>query len=58
MQYEISKPKTLVRLFQIDTGKVLQKNGFFMEGGIHAREWISPATVMYMTGQVIGINIK
>lgn len=50
-----------IRLIQIDTGKVQQKNGFFMEGGIHAREWISPATVMYMTGQMLdlyGIDAK
>jgi len=56
MKYLSRKPWFVY--FQIDTGKVQQKNGFFMEGGIHAREWISPATVMYMTGQVIGINIK
>jgi len=55
MQYEISKTKNFV-YFQIDTGKVQQKNGFFMDGGIHAREWISPATVMYMTGQVTDSN--
>ncbi|XP_063440738.1 carboxypeptidase B-like [Mytilus trossulus] len=44
-----------IRLIQIDTGKVQQKNGFFMEGGIHAREWISPATVIYMTGQMLDL---
>ena len=43
---------SIVFILQIDTGKVQQKKGFFIEGGIHAREWISPATVMYMTGQV------
>ncbi|XP_021341782.1 carboxypeptidase B-like [Mizuhopecten yessoensis] len=26
---------------------------FWMEGGIHGREWISPATVIYMTGQML-----
>ncbi|XP_041376834.1 carboxypeptidase B-like [Gigantopelta aegis] len=25
----------------------------FIEGGIHAREWISPATVIYMTNQLL-----
>ncbi|XP_063403497.1 carboxypeptidase B-like [Mytilus trossulus] len=50
-----------IRLIKIDTGKVKQKDGFFMEGGIHAREWISPATVIYMTGQMLdryGIDAK
>ncbi|KAK3085587.1 hypothetical protein FSP39_005738 [Pinctada imbricata] len=29
------------------------KPNFFIEGGIHSREWISPATVIYMTGQML-----
>ncbi|KAJ8302919.1 hypothetical protein KUTeg_019315, partial [Tegillarca granosa] len=41
------------RIF-IKTSKGTQpKPGFFMEGGIHAREWISPATVIYMTAQLL-----
>ncbi|XP_014486631.1 PREDICTED: zinc carboxypeptidase-like [Dinoponera quadriceps] len=27
--------------------------GVFIEGGIHAREWITPAVVMYMTHQIL-----
>ncbi|XP_069112245.1 carboxypeptidase B-like [Argopecten irradians] len=29
------------------------KPAFWMEGGIHSREWISPATVIYMTAQML-----
>ncbi|XP_071084781.1 carboxypeptidase B-like [Haliotis cracherodii] len=34
------------------------KPGIWLEGGIHAREWISPATVIYMTGQFLEQNGK
>ncbi|XP_077257112.1 zinc carboxypeptidase-like isoform X1 [Temnothorax americanus] len=30
--------------------------GIFIEGGIHAREWISPATVMYILHQLLTNN--
>ncbi|XP_011160261.1 zinc carboxypeptidase [Solenopsis invicta] len=30
--------------------------GIFIEGGIHAREWISPATVMYILNQLLTSN--
>ncbi|XP_011160941.1 zinc carboxypeptidase [Solenopsis invicta] len=30
--------------------------GIFIEGGIHAREWISPATVMYILHQLLTSN--
>ncbi|KAG5343652.1 CBPA1 carboxypeptidase, partial [Acromyrmex heyeri] len=30
--------------------------GIFLEGGIHAREWISPATVMYILHQLLTSN--
>ncbi|XP_064611670.1 carboxypeptidase B-like [Liolophura sinensis] len=29
------------------------KPGFLLTGGMHAREWVSPATVVYMAGQLI-----
>jgi hypothetical protein len=28
------------------------KRGIFIDGGIHAREWVSPATVIYTIEQV------
>lgn len=30
--------------------------GIFIEGGIHAREWISPATVMYILNELLTSN--
>ncbi|XP_071639658.1 zinc carboxypeptidase-like [Temnothorax longispinosus] len=30
-----------------------EKSGIFIEGGIHAREWISPTTVMYILHQLL-----
>lgn len=33
-----------------------QKPGIFIEGGMHAREWISPATVMYILHQLLMSN--
>ncbi|XP_011872369.1 PREDICTED: zinc carboxypeptidase-like [Vollenhovia emeryi] len=30
-----------------------EKSGVFLEGGIHGREWISPATVMYILHQLV-----
>ncbi|XP_071640392.1 zinc carboxypeptidase-like [Temnothorax longispinosus] len=32
------------------------KRGIFIEGGIHAREWISPATAMYILHQLLTSN--
>ena len=29
------------------------KPGIFIEGGIHAREWISPATVTYLINEFL-----
>lgn len=29
------------------------KPGIFLEGGIHAREWISPATILYMVNELL-----
>ncbi|XP_071488106.1 carboxypeptidase B-like [Diadema antillarum] len=34
-------------------GSASGKQAIFIEGGIHAREWISPATVVYMTNQLL-----
>lgn len=30
--------------------------GVFIEGGIHAREWISPATVTYLINELLNSN--
>ena len=42
----------LLFLFQINGKQRCNKPVFFIECGIHAREWISPATCMYMIDQV------
>ncbi|XP_054754105.2 carboxypeptidase B-like isoform X1 [Lytechinus pictus] len=33
--------------------ETLPRKSIFIQGGIHAREWISPATVIYMTNQLL-----
>lgn len=37
------------------------KPGFFLSAGMHAREWIAPATLIYIAGQVkrapVGVKI-
>ena len=40
--------------FQISTGGARTKKAVYWQGGIHAREWVSPATVMYITKSVSG----
>lgn len=42
-----------IRGIRISTGEGNSKPNFFIEGGIHSREWISPATVLYMAGQML-----
>lgn len=37
----------------ISYSKENENRSVFIEGGIHAREWISPSTVMYITEQVL-----
>ena len=34
-----------------------EKPKFWIEGGIHAREWIAHATVLYMAGQVVYVHV-
>ncbi|XP_050397540.1 carboxypeptidase B [Patella vulgata] len=38
---------------QIRSNSSSNKAGIWIEGGIHAREWISPATVIYMAGKLL-----
>ncbi|KAH3722332.1 carboxypeptidase B-like [Dreissena polymorpha] len=38
---------------KISTPSQFTKPAFFIMGGIHAREWISPATAIYMFGQML-----
>ncbi|XP_053402229.1 carboxypeptidase B-like [Mercenaria mercenaria] len=33
----------------------IKRPAFWIEGGIHAREWISPATVVFMAGQMLDL---
>jgi len=38
---------------RITTGKGTKPRAIWFNGGIHAREWLSPATVIYMTGHLL-----
>ena len=39
-------------LKQITNGDGVKRPIIFIDGGIHAREWISPASIMYFIKQV------
>jgi hypothetical protein len=43
---------------KISTPSATPKKAFWFDGGIHAREWISPATVIYIAYSVTLINTK
>ncbi|KAK3591371.1 hypothetical protein CHS0354_040333 [Potamilus streckersoni] len=38
---------------KISSQSEIERKGFWIEGGIHAREWIAPATVIYMAGYIL-----
>lgn len=42
-----------IRGIKLSYGDFKNKRGIFIEGGIHAREWISPATVTYLINQLL-----
>lgn len=37
---------------QVSRGDGVSRPSVFIDGGIHAREWIAPATVLYFISQV------
>lgn len=41
---------------KISKGKSSSKPGIFLEAGMHAREWIAPATVTYILAQLLSSN--
>uniref|UniRef100_A0A0R3RI33 Zinc carboxypeptidase A 1 n=1 Tax=Elaeophora elaphi TaxID=1147741 RepID=A0A0R3RI33_9BILA len=42
-----------IRLIKIGTPRKFKKAGIWIDGGIHAREWVSPSTVLYMIDQLV-----
>jgi len=45
--------KRPIRLVKISTNNNNKKPGIWIDGGIHAREWASPATVLYMLHKLV-----
>ncbi|CAL8112781.1 unnamed protein product [Orchesella dallaii] len=42
-----------LEMLKISTGNSDQKYGVFIDGGIHAREWISPAVATYIINELV-----
>jgi len=42
-----------IRAVRVTSGGTTKNAAIFFHGGIHAREWISPATVLYMLNEIV-----
>jgi murein tripeptide amidase MpaA len=42
-----------LKVLEIGTGNEANRPSVWIDGGIHAREWISPASVAYMAHQLV-----
>lgn len=42
-----------IKVIKISRGDGVSRPSVFIDGGIHAREWIAPATVLYFIGQMV-----
>uniref|UniRef100_A0AAF5RWY7 Zinc carboxypeptidase A 1 n=1 Tax=Wuchereria bancrofti TaxID=6293 RepID=A0AAF5RWY7_WUCBA len=42
-----------IKLIKIGKPRQFRKAGIWIDGGIHAREWVSPATVLYIIDQLV-----
>ncbi|CRL08319.1 CLUMA_CG021383, isoform A [Clunio marinus] len=42
-----------IKIITITNGDGRKKNSIFIDAGIHAREWISPATALYLINQLV-----
>jgi carboxypeptidase A2 len=42
-----------IKIITITNGDGRKKNSIFIDGGIHAREWIAPATALYLINQLV-----
>ncbi|KAL3998998.1 Zinc carboxypeptidase family protein [Acanthocheilonema viteae] len=49
----LTHEKRPIRLIKIGRPRTFVKAGIWIDGGIHAREWVSPATVLYMIDQLV-----
>ncbi|VDK82261.1 unnamed protein product [Litomosoides sigmodontis] len=42
-----------IKLIKIGKPRTFAKPGIWIDGGIHAREWVSPSTVLYIINQLV-----
>ncbi|VDO56821.1 unnamed protein product [Onchocerca flexuosa] len=56
MSIGVTHENRQILLIKIGRPTQLRKPGIWIDGGIHAREWVSPTTVLYMINQRESIN--